>query len=148
MDPLSALAVATAVTQFLEFGVNVVSGTWERYREAAGTTENHTDIGSVASTIRDLAGNVRRPSQGALSSNSTINSQQERQLEKITKKCQDVADELLALLSELKATGRHKLTESLLITVKVIRKEKKVRRLHQKLVSTQSELALCLVSLV
>ncbi|KAK1754472.1 hypothetical protein QBC47DRAFT_218483 [Echria macrotheca] len=148
MDPLSALAVATAATQFLEFGVNVVSGTWERYRGAASATDNHTDIGSVASTIRDLASNIRQPSHAPLSSNPTINYQQQRQLDKIIKKCQDVADELLALLSELKATGRHKLTESLLITVKAIRKEKKVRQLHQKLVSTQSELALCLVSLV
>lgn len=38
--------------------------------------------------------------------------------------------------------------ESLLATAKAIRKEKKVQQLHQKLLSAQSELSLCLVSLV
>jgi len=149
MDPLSALAVATAATQFLEFGVKVVSGTWERYQAVAGAAENHIEIGSVASRLRQLASDIRRPFQDeAPQSGPRINPQHGKQLERITKNCQDAANELLALLAELKASGRYKLAESLIITVKAIRKEKKVQQLNRKLLSTQSELSLCLVALV
>ena len=151
MDPLSALAVATAAAQFLEFGTSLVSGTLERYQAAAGATEHHMDIESVASRLRDLIGNLHPPAQeepGPPASALKINPRHGRRLQTITRNCQDVVDQLLTLLAELKAVGRYKLVGSLLATAKAIRKEKKVQQLHQKLLSTQSELSVCLVSLV
>src|SRR5947208_2252138 len=115
MDPLSALAVATAATQFLEFGVTVVSGTWERYQTVAGATENHVEIGSVASRLRQLASDIHQPFQDEPPQpGPRINPQHGKQLERITKNCQDAANELLALLAELRASGRYKLAESLI----------------------------------
>jgi len=147
MDPLSALAIATTAAQFLEFGTNLVSGTFERYEAVAGATESHIEIESAVSRLQDLVKNVWPPSQvGAETPGAKINPQHGRQLESITHNCQDVADQLIALLAELKATGEHKLVGSLLATFKAIRKEKKVQQLHRRLLSAQSELSLCLVS--
>ncbi|KAK4450306.1 hypothetical protein QBC34DRAFT_461750 [Podospora aff. communis PSN243] len=149
MDPLSALAIATAAAQFLEFGNNLITGTFERYQAAAGATENHVNIAAAASRLRELTDNLQLPAQEPPATpDIQVNRQQARQLENIANTCRHAAEQLLVLITELQTTGRHKLLESLVATAKAIRKEKKVQQLHQKLLSAQSELSLCLVSLV
>jgi hypothetical protein len=63
-------------------------------------------------------------------------------------RCRDAASQLASILDELKRKGRHRLTESLLVAAKSMRKEKVVQQLHRKLLGLQSELSCCLISIV
>ena len=122
MDALSALAIATAAVQFIDFGNSLISGTIERYHSVAGAVESHLEIELVASRLHELLINLKAPAKEDLSG-ARITSQHNRQLERIVKSCEDAADQLLTILLELKARGKHKLTDSFLATVKAIRKE-------------------------
>ncbi|KAK3388050.1 YhhN-like protein-domain-containing protein [Podospora didyma] len=120
---------------------------WVLYRSVSGATADHQEIESIARTLRDLSANLEPPQQAGRSSH-TINNKHDRQLQRVAKNCHDAADQLLNILAELKAKGTSKLTESFLTTVKAIRKDRKVQQLHKKLLSTRSDLSLCLAAMV
>jgi len=56
-----------------------------------------------------------------------------RTLETITHQCSSIASELLGVLDEAKASGKHKLTGSLVATLRSIGKERTVRKLEKQL---------------
>lgn len=147
MDPLTALTIATSTAQFIQFGASLISGTIEIYQSATGAKETHLEVEALVERTKDLV--------GCLDTSSADNSPRlgrfspyDRQLRVIVAGCRDAASQLASILDELKAKGRHRLTESLLVTVKSMRKEKKVQQLHKKLLGLQSELSCCLISIV
>lgn len=59
MDPVSALGVAAAVVQFVDFGVRLISSTGQLYRSASGHTEEEVYLTTIASDLSQLARCVR-----------------------------------------------------------------------------------------
>lgn len=59
MDPLSALSVAAAVVQFVEFGQRLLSETWNIYRDNSGKTLELRDLGVVSDDVIQLSTAVR-----------------------------------------------------------------------------------------
>lgn len=146
MDPLSALAVAAGAVQFLDFGTRLITGTVERYQSTAGATEHHLEIEALAEQINELAGCLSPSPEEH--SNPAEASSSDKQLRKIVHECRNVAAQLLQILADLKSKGRKTLVDSLMATAKAIRKDSKVRNLHKKILSCQTQLSCCLVTMI
>ncbi|KAJ4246007.1 hypothetical protein NW762_013751 [Fusarium torreyae] len=59
MDPLSALGVAAAVIQFVDFGQRLLSETWHIYRDAAGQDIELRELSIVSRDLAKVAQAVR-----------------------------------------------------------------------------------------
>ncbi|KAF5016984.1 hypothetical protein F66182_11162, partial [Fusarium sp. NRRL 66182] len=59
MDPLSALGVAAAVVQFVDFGQRLLSETWHIYRDAAGRDMELSELSTVSQDLSQVAQAVR-----------------------------------------------------------------------------------------
>lgn len=101
MDPLSGLAVACAVTQFVDFGAKVLSKGLEISKSLNGASESNTDVEAITSDIENLSERISKslPPQSI----SVSASQNDVALTKICQGCQDIAAILLARLKTLKA---------------------------------------------
>jgi hypothetical protein len=51
MDPISALSVAAAVIQFVDFGKHLLSASYEIYRSPSGETANEVDLSTIAKDL-------------------------------------------------------------------------------------------------
>src|SRR5437773_9943215 len=87
------------------------------YQSASGAKEAHLEVESLLERTKDFV--------GCLDTSSTDNyprsgrkSPYDQQLRVIVAGCRDAAGQLASILDELKAKGRHRLTESLLVAVK------------------------------
>ncbi|SCV57729.1 uncharacterized protein FFB14_15295 [Fusarium fujikuroi] len=59
MDPLSALGVAAAVVQFVDFGQRLLSETWHIYRDATGQDIELRELSTVSRDLTQVAQAVR-----------------------------------------------------------------------------------------
>jgi len=122
MDPLSALAVACAVTHFVDFGSKILSKGYEISKSATGTTELYKDIETCTSQFESLtnrlSGSVLTGSDAALA--------------QISQGCQEIAKELLARLEAFKAKkqGKREVFSKAFLSVW---SEKKVKEMQDKL---------------
>ncbi|KAJ0134280.1 hypothetical protein HZ326_22665 [Fusarium oxysporum f. sp. albedinis] len=55
MDPLSALGVAAAVVQFVDFGQRLLSETWHIYRDATGQDIELRELSTVSRDLTQVA---------------------------------------------------------------------------------------------
>jgi hypothetical protein len=64
MDPLSALSVAAAVVQFVDFGTRVLSDARHIYESSSGQTSMNLELSTVANDlsrlIDDMESNVEK----------------------------------------------------------------------------------------
>ena len=60
MDPLSALSVAAAVIQFVDFGQRLFVGTWSIYRSSSGESVVLEDLSTVSRDLEQLSTSVER----------------------------------------------------------------------------------------
>ncbi len=119
MDPLTALGLAANVVQFIDFGTSLISGTLERYRSATGTSIGNSELESITEDVKQLSIGLEANTKGS--------SKHETALKNLSGRCKDAADELLAVLVDLKVKGKHKKWESFKQAVRSIDKEKKIQ---------------------
>jgi hypothetical protein len=145
MDPLTALGVAASIIQFVDFGSSLVSGSVERYRSATGASASNDELESLTEDLRNMSTELEvaphASHTGQLSKNEVT-------LSKLSSKCHDVADELLAMLDDLRVRGKHKALGSLMQAIRSMGKEKKIRELRKRLQTIQSSLILCLSAIM
>lgn len=100
MEPLSALGVATAVVQFLDFTGKVVAGTYQIHtaRSGAGTT-----IQDVTASLTRVNNEIRMtlscPTPQTLSAH-------EQDILLLGKKCDDIGDRLLTTLLKIERSSK------------------------------------------
>lgn len=58
MDPVTALGLASAVIQVIDFSTKLVSGTVEAYTSAPGTTVEFEDSARVIRSLRGFTGRL------------------------------------------------------------------------------------------
>ncbi|KAK3375622.1 hypothetical protein B0T24DRAFT_718180 [Lasiosphaeria ovina] len=145
MEPLSALAIATGVAQFVGLGYSIATGTVERYQSLTGTTAAHDELEGLTERLIGLIQTLGESSQFWDSPNA---SRDERvymnALRDVVAKCQAVASELLAVLADGKASGSHKLSKSFMAATRSKGKDKAMRKLKSQFVELQKELTMCL----
>ena len=59
MDPLSALSVAAAVLQFVDFGTRLLSTSYEIYKSPFGETAKEVELSTVTNDLAGLVAHVK-----------------------------------------------------------------------------------------
>ena len=88
MEPISALSVAAAVVQFVDFGKHLLSDACEIYRSPSGETTKMVDASTI---LKDLAFFTARLSEitGTSAGNEQVISDAEAHLITISKECEE-----------------------------------------------------------
>lgn len=55
MEPLSALAIATSVVQFIDFSSKIISGSHELYKSSTGLSRDNTSLHEITNTLLELS---------------------------------------------------------------------------------------------
>jgi len=146
MEPLSALSIATAVVQFLDFAGKVVSGTWQIYRgQPPKGTEANSDVRSITISLNKVTKNLQASKR---KSSSKHWSSQDAAISMLAESCTEVGEQLLTLLDRLRSQSNHRAWASFRTALRTIWSEKEVDKLCQTLDSYRQQISMhILVSL-
>ena len=97
MDPLTALSVAGTIVQFVDFSIKLLSTTRKLYRSDIGNLPDHEELEYVTTDLSRLAARLQ---QAADQEEGFQPSSPE--LQEISRKCDEVARELLKRLEAFK----------------------------------------------
>jgi hypothetical protein len=61
MDPISALGLAAAVCQFVDFGTKIIHTIYSIHQSANGATQENGDLAKLTTTLRDLQTRLAAP---------------------------------------------------------------------------------------
>lgn len=100
MDPLTAIGLASAIVQFVDFGRNLISESHEMYRSIEGTSKTNMDTENIAKQIHSLSEHLLSSDQSYEETGAPFENQ--RVLRSLATECRSVASELLDLLKDLK----------------------------------------------
>jgi hypothetical protein len=146
LDPLSAISLASAIVQFIDFGFKLVSEGIELYEK--GTLTENEELELITSDLENLANNL-----GTSSSQLKTNSPDEKALQELAFRCNDLAIELLAILDTLKPQKqgstklRHGL-ESVRVAVRNARKKGRIQTIESRLEKLQKQLNSRMISIL
>jgi hypothetical protein len=147
MDPLSALSVAAAVVQFIQFSDSIISDTIEIYQSLDGAKQSNRTVESLTTRLSELTTTLVTAEQQSQTRRPTpIADAYGGQLRVIVGRCQSISDELI--LDALKGSERRDLGGSFLSSVKAIRKDRKIKYLEVELRWAHNELSGCLIAMI
>lgn len=108
MEPLSALSVAAAVVQFVDYGTGIVAKGRKLYKSAEGALTENIELGIASVRLQRLSGtlqdSLRRGQQGL--QRGPLN-ESDQALEDICRACVEVSKELVDRLEKLKVPDGH-----------------------------------------
>lgn len=141
MDPASAIGLAASILAFVEFSWELVAGTVEIYRSPDGTTDNNARLEDVIDDLESLV--------ESLQSDVSVKTRTEKKIKRLAQDCQEDAETLLGLLSELKATGKKRsVWHSLTARWRGLVKKEEVTELKARLQDYRSEIMLNLTIII
>jgi thiamine biosynthesis lipoprotein ApbE len=130
LDPLSALNVATAVTQFLSFSANALELCKEIRDDAHGATNANKSLEHSIQDFNDIARDIR----AAASQDSSG-----RRLSSTAKQCVTLSDDLLKLLEEVRQAGRQR-PSVVKATIRALKDKRKIEKLQNAVQKRQAVL--------
>lgn len=144
MEPLSALSVASAVVQMVDFGAKLFSKSAELYKSAEGSLPVNVEISSIVEDLSQI-------SAGLVASHGLKEEQlteDEVALIRLASQCNTLAHELLSGLQRLVVQNPDRRWESVYKAVKAMWKEKKIHETQERLNAFRSELTIRLVAIL
>jgi hypothetical protein len=102
LDPFSALAVATAATQFLDFGTKLIRGSLELYGSVNGALSRNVIIEGLNKELRDASEDVSTKLQKLQREERRDLTQNERAVQSLAQDCVELSKELGGILEQLK----------------------------------------------
>lgn len=100
MEPCSAISLAAAIVQFIQFGCSIMSKACEIYKSPSGSSSDHVELEIVANDTKELCGRLCTPPIEI--SNVEI---EHEPLVKMAKQCREAADEILNAVARAQAKG-------------------------------------------
>lgn len=97
MDPLSAVSLASAIVQFVDFASRIVSGALEIRKSATGATRDNVTVEDATTKLRSLNHKLARGCQGQAAAGP------QSPLEQLTQQCLALSGKLLMKMNTLKA---------------------------------------------
>lgn len=148
IDPLSALSVATAILQFVEFGYKIVSHGRSLYKLTEGATAENKSLEEVNIDLASYTDKLDK----SLDANGVSLSDKDKDLEKLRKECHKLALELQTTLEKLKVkdhdTGVRRGWNSLRKAIKGVQSESKISDMAARLDTYRQEIGLRLLSVI
>jgi hypothetical protein len=141
MDAVTALSVAAAAVQFVDFGTKIVSKTRQLHDSTSGALLENVEIEAASKRLSDMVTTLQtgKPAQG-YSRGQTI-SPSDRILEDICQGCLDVSQGLIPRLEKLKVMdGSHRKWKSFRQALKSVWSKESIREIRERLVAYQAQL--------
>ena len=138
MDPFTALALACAVVQFVDFGFKLLKSTTDIHHSTTGATAQDDTIESVTQKLKDLT----------LDLNHDISSPQsplEKRVQELAEECRKLSEELLRVLEKAKAKSDSRF-ESARVALRNMRHSQEKNDLLARLDRCQNQLTMQLVA--
>ena len=135
MDPLTAISLASAIIQFIDFSSKLVGGAREIYASAAGATEENQSLDVVTSEMRQLASRL-------VPLKNDGQTEDERALSRLATECKIVSDQLEGLLGKLRSSEPKSKARSVWISLKSKLYEREKMELQKRLENCRSQLEL------
>ena len=144
MDPLSAISLAGNVVTFADFAIDILAKGNELYLSTSGALARNTEIEGVARRVvtinRQLLLDIKKlPSNQSKGHGSCYQS-----LRNVLASCSQLADELLALLDDLKIHGNRGKWKSLQQAIKATWKQDKIDKFVAELAGYRQEIVILL----
>src|SRR5579859_2947196 len=136
LDPISALSVAAAVVQFVDFSRKIVCKSKELYGSTCGITEEYLGSQTVTLRLKELTEALKKsPSSTAAIRNSP-------RLHQICAECDYVSEHLLEKLHQLKVPDcpTHRRCKSFRQALKSVWSKTEIDEMARRLASLRSEL--------
>ena len=102
LDPLTAISLASAVIQFTDFGIKLVTGSIELYHSADGASVERSNLELKSNLVIKLADKIIFPEHNR---NDGPESESDRQLRDLARSSKSIASDLLKVLDELKVNA-------------------------------------------
>ena len=143
LDPLTAISLASAIVQFVDFGSKIVGGTVEIYKSVNGATKENAELEDITVNINQLNDKISMPTVAiageAISDDESI-------LTGLALSSKAVAKDLLTLLRDLRGargSGSHKVWESfrMAVTAQTPWNKEKIRGLERTLKEIQEAIS-------
>lgn len=148
LDPLTAISLASAIAQFIDFGSKVIRGASEIYKSTDGVLNDNAELEDSTTKINQLNDRILLPPL-ITASNEPV-SEDEMGLAELAWTSKAVARELLSLLQDFRSvrrSGSHKMWESFrkAVSAQTPWNKEKVQRLESKLRVLQDRISRQLV---
>ncbi|EPE25403.1 P-loop containing nucleoside triphosphate hydrolase [Glarea lozoyensis ATCC 20868] len=146
MDPLSALSLAAAIAQFIDYGSKIVSQT----KEIAdlGSSVNVQHLSTITNDIKGINSSLKRQLKVDVKSSATL-SQEALDLQSLAIRCNEIAQELVECLTKVTITGDKKDTwTSIRAAIKTVWTSQQIATLSQRLNDYRSQLTLRLLLVI
>lgn len=99
LDPLTAISLASAVVQFTDFGIKLVTGSIELYHSADGANAERSNLELNSNRVINLTDKIIFPEHNG---DDGPESEDDKQLRELAKCSKLIASDLLNVLDELK----------------------------------------------
>lgn len=144
LDPLSAIGLASAIVQFVDFSGRLISETREIYGAGKGLLKQNQELEEITQDLKKFCQDLTpdQPEQAPAPSDDEV------VLQEISKTCKDIAVELLLVLDKLKAKGRYEKFESFKKALRSALKREKIEEIKARIDRAQAQLHLRLIALV
>jgi len=104
LDPITALGFAASILTFIDFSWHLVTGTYEVYQSADGTTIDNARIEKVINDLQSVSDD--------LYSDKLESSKHASALKELAEECSSLSKKLLKILKTLKQQGGNSLWKS------------------------------------
>lgn len=146
LDPFSALSIAAAVAQFLDFGSKLIAGSIELYRSAEGVLPGILTLETITDDLKELSRDLSAKT-GAVGGAKL--SKNEMAIQSLANACVDLGFELEGVLQRTKLQkGSMRSWESFRRSFHIILRKSKIIDLEERLGKLQGQLQIRLVSLL
>lgn len=136
MDPLSALSVAAAVVQFIDFGSTIISSTYAIYASFDKHKDGTRDLVSITGRLSWLNAELER--SAAFSPHSQV----DRDIVILCQQCNKSATTLLDALNQLNAPSRPNLWGSFKLALRSVWSQGEIDALQDRLNSYRQQISM------
>lgn len=140
MDPISALNVAAATLQFLDFTGKVAAGTYQVYKRGSAHTTRHGDIKTLTTSLTELNDEL----QVSLATQEMVQkpTRLDKDLAELGKKCNEVGQRLINALERLQIQDKQTIWSSFGIALRSIWNDGDIDSLFKDLADYRAQMAM------
>ncbi len=159
MDPLSALGVASAAVQFLDFGSSVFSDFKEIYESSSGQSREVVELSTFSDDLARLAGEIEvrlnnarlqkssRYEKGGSGVAETVTGSEEI-FYRLCRSCREIEAEIQQRVAALRATGSNTLklfTSGFITAIKTVWSENEIRKFKERLYQVRQQMMMTIL---
>jgi 6-phosphogluconate dehydrogenase len=137
MDPISALGIAAAAVQFIDFGSKLVSRSKEIYQSSSGFSAEHVDLTETTNKMISLSQNLESTLQNSASQTLEFH---ESQLLEVCRQCLQISSELITAINKIRTQGGHRKWNSFEQAFKSIWSQGQLDKLRKRLDESRQQL--------